>query len=116
MATEVQLQAMDGKDTSEYHSDETESQESLSNSDAAVISADKIDSKSENQSGDGLQNHPNVPGSSVLKGADNPVFISSDENSELVEVIPPLTYIDFMPRLLLQADLKDHAPEFTRFR
>lgn len=117
MATEVQLQPMNDTDNKENLSNETESQESMSHSDAAVITANKIDNedKSDNQSGDSLQNNQNGPSSSVLKGADNPVFISSDEKSDLVEEIPPLTYIDFMPRLRLQSDLKDHAPEFTRF-
>ena len=50
-----------------------------------------------------------------LGGQDNPVFTVNEETQLKERVIPPVTYIDFMPQLLLAAETKTEAPTYSKF-
>lgn len=43
----------------------------------------------------------------------NGAFSMDDENKQ--ESIPPVTYHDIIPELLMRAETKDHAPQYSRF-
>ncbi|KAK3088461.1 hypothetical protein FSP39_019462 [Pinctada imbricata] len=50
-----------------------------------------------------------------LGGTDNPVFAVNEETSLMERIIPPVTYIDFLPQFLLASESKQEAPTYARF-
>lgn len=50
-----------------------------------------------------------------VQGAENPAFSETDEESEGSEVTP-MTFVDFLPRILEEAGSSADAPLYTDFK
>jgi hypothetical protein len=89
--------------------------------DAGKSNLSQTDTNQENE-------NPNIPATTSaetqdiplqeIKKADfqssvNEAFAMEDENKQ--EIIPPVSYHDIMPELLMKAETKDHAPQYSRF-
>lgn len=73
------------------------------------IETNKAEETNQNGMETGLADKPGV------EGTDNPAFSQETQELESMEV-PPMTFVDFMPRLLEEAASNADAPCYSDFR